>query len=184
MMLKKLMQALYYPAVLGTGLVLLLNKLAVQPTVSVVVADVTNHFALLLILFFSIAYLVNESVPVDSYGPLPFVLDLAEIGAVFVCFFLLGFMQPATPDAVHLSHFYFALALVPCLQQCWNVAVGLTDRRLVLLSGAVLVLLLCGGLWGWRFPAFNIGAVALLAVALVAYLLLLGRPRRSEVAPS
>lgn len=57
-MLKKLMQALYYPAVLGTGLVLLLNKLVIQPALSVAVADVTNYFAVLLILFFSIAYLV------------------------------------------------------------------------------------------------------------------------------
>jgi hypothetical protein len=53
------------------------------------------------------------------------------------------------------------------LQQSWNVAVGLTDRRLVLLSGAVVAFLLCGGLWGWRVPAFNIGAVTLLGVALV-----------------
>jgi len=179
-MLKKLIQALYYPAVLGTGFVLLLNKLVIQPAASVVVADVTNHFAVLLILFFSIAYLVNDSVPVDSYGVLPFVLDLAEIAMVFLCFFYLGFMQPDKPDAVNLSRFYFALAIVPCLQQCWNVAVGLTDRRRVLLSGAVLAFLLCGGLWGWRFQAFNVGAVPLLAAALFAYLRLLGRPGHSE----
>jgi len=78
------MHALYYP-VLGTGFVLILNKISVQRQLWVSLKDVTNYFGVLLIGFCSIAFLVNDSVTEDSYTSKLFVLDVAEVVLMFLC---------------------------------------------------------------------------------------------------
>jgi hypothetical protein len=161
-MLKKLMHALYYPAVLGTGFVLILNKISVQRQLWVSLKDVTNYFGMLLIGFFSIAYLVNDSITEDSYTSKLFFLDVAQVVLMFLGFLYLGFLQPDKPNQISLSGFYFTLSISPWLQQLWNIALGFLDRRILLLRAGASAMLVAGGLSAWKSDVFNIVAIIVL----------------------
>lgn len=105
---KKLMQALYYPAVLGTGLVLFLNKIATSGGLVDVLGDPTAYFGLQMLAYFRLSYIMAEGIPDRVYSGWPFAVDLIEIVLVFLCFSFLGLLEPTKPEMVRLRQFICA----------------------------------------------------------------------------
>jgi len=170
---KRLMQALYYPAVLGTGLVLFLNKLATVRSPLFGFSDASNYFGLIMLAYFSSTYIVNEDVPDKVYAGAPFVLDIVEIVLVFLCFSYLGFLEPTKPEAVRFKYFYVCLAAIPVVQQLWNLAVGVRGLAFWALSSSALAFLVFAAFIGWSWPWFNWLAAAVLASFLAVHTRLL-----------
>src|SRR5436305_988158 len=92
-----LMQGLYYPAVLGTGLVLLINKFTVYKLFSNAATDLSIYFGVLILIYFSVSFLVNQTISQSNYGSLAFLTDITEIILIFFMFYFLGFFDPSNP---------------------------------------------------------------------------------------
>lgn len=171
--LKTLMQALYYPAVLGTALVLFINKLAIQQDFFSALTDITNYYAFTLILFFSVSYLVNDSIPSGSYRPLTFTLDIIEIVIIFLGFSFLGFLDPQTPNKVNFQGFYLCGAFLLILQQIWNATIGYYNKTFWILSVVAAIIMIIGGFLAERWFFINIFIMVLLLGLLSTYLVVL-----------
>ena len=116
---KSLMQSLYYPAALGTGLVLLLYKAVGHQTILEALQDIRNGYAALLIVYFSFSWLSNEQA---SYSWYQFALDMIETVLLLICFSALGFFSTAPVESVPSWQQLFAtLAGVPLLHLAWNL---------------------------------------------------------------
>src|SRR5258708_5053297 len=87
---KSLMQGLYYPAILGTGIVLLLVRFTMHTSIGATLSDLAIYFGFLFTLFFSASFLINQDVPDNEYRATAFILDLGEIVLVFLGYYVLG----------------------------------------------------------------------------------------------
>lgn len=163
------MQGLYYPAVLGTGLWYLVQKVAVAPSLQEAVSDLSNYFGLLLIVYFSLSFAINQELPPNRYGAAAFALDVVEIVLVFVAFYHLGLFKPNGPQPADYSLFYLFLAPIPVLQQLWNRAVGRSDRVLWWLSAIGVGVLVFGGFVGYAHTWGNLALLGCVVGLLGAY---------------
>jgi hypothetical protein len=166
---KLLMQSLYYPAVLGTCFVLLINKLASHRSVAGAISDVTVYFGLFLTMYFTISYLLTNEVVSDAYSVFAFAVDLLEVVLIFLAFAALGYLEPERPEKVNFRRAYLYLFPVPILQQVWNHCVGYRDKRLWSLSGAASVLSIAGAALGGRWLPFNVCVLAVFCMLLAWY---------------
>lgn len=133
-----LMQGLYYPAALGTGLVLLVLRVAGVSTTEAL-GDVRNWYALLLLSYFSLSFISNQRWA-EHYGWALFGLDVAEVVVILAAFKALGFLDGPGPWQT-LRRFYLALMIVPILHGFWNLRIGARNRRLSILHLARLAVL-------------------------------------------
>jgi hypothetical protein len=79
--LKNLVLLLYYPAVLGAGVVFAFSKWTEAGSFwEVVTGGVQNYLAMWIILFFSVSYLMTDALSGEKYKWPAFLLDLVEIG--------------------------------------------------------------------------------------------------------
>src|SRR5262245_14221025 len=115
---RTLMQNLYYPAALGTGLVLLLYKILGHQYLQEATSDIRNWFAILLVGYFSLSYLANDQLQ-RAYGWDLFSLDVVEVILLLAAFYYLGFFTPAS-NALSLRGFYVSLGVIPVLHVIWN----------------------------------------------------------------
>jgi hypothetical protein len=164
-----LMQGLYYPAVLGTGLWYLIQKLLMHATMHEAITDMSNYFAVMLIVYFSISFAINQNISQKAYGIFAFGLDFVEIVLVFIAFYHIGLFKPNEPQPAKYSYFYLFLVPVPILQQIWNRAVGHTDRFLWYLSVIGVAILLFGGLYGYAYFWSNLLVVICILVLFFLY---------------
>lgn len=165
--LSTLMQGLYYPAVLGTALVLLIAKFTVYRSFTNAATDISLYFGFLILVYFSVSFLVNEALR-EKYGCLAFLSDIAEIILIFLMFYFLGFLDPSDPNKIHFRRFYFVLAVIPLLQQFWNYAAG-ASKYFPKLSIAAATILLFGGFCGFHYVGFNIAMIFVIAALIGAY---------------
>jgi hypothetical protein len=117
---KTLMEGLYYPAVLGAGFLVFVEKILTHHTQSF--HDVTFWFAAILIFYFSVSFLMTHEVPDAYYNLLVFFCDALEIIFVVAAFAALGFAdltEPAHPD---LATFYKYLASIAITELAWQIA--------------------------------------------------------------
>jgi hypothetical protein len=163
------MQGLYYPAVLGTGIWFLVQKIVIAPSGLDMVSDLSNYFALLLLVYFSLSYSIDQYINPDQYKATSFMLDLGIIIILFIAFYHLGLFKPDGPQPPDYRRFYLTLIAIPVLQQLWNHSVGHRDKRLWLLTGIGVGVLLFGGLVGYPCVWANIAVLICAAGLLVAY---------------
>ena len=162
------MQGLYYPAVLGTGLVLLISRITTRPSLSNIAGDISIYFGILILIYFSASFLVNDSTLVLLYGPAAFLLDVIEIVLIFLMFYFLGF-DPSNPGKPDLRNFYLSLAFIPALQELWNWATE--HNHFYGLSVPATVILLVGVFWGFHYQYFNVLMVGFVTVLIGVYFL-------------
>jgi hypothetical protein len=167
---KLLMQSLYYPAVLGTCFVLVLNKLMTHRSITAALLDVTVYAGLLFTFYFTISYLVNNEVESGAYGVGAFTIDLVEIVLIFLAFAALGYLEPQRPEIVDLRRCYAYIAAIPILEQLWNRLVGTSDIRLWWISGCASGLSIFGAVAAFRWPIFNAVALMVFFILMVVYL--------------
>jgi hypothetical protein len=164
-----LMQGLYYPAVLGTGIWFLVQKVVIAPSGVDMISDLSNYFGLLLLVYFSLSFSINQHIRPDHYKVTSFMLDLVIIVVLFIAFYHLGLFKPNGPQPADYRWFYLTLIPIPVLQQLWNHSVGHKDKRLWLLTGTGVGVLLLGGLAGYSYVWANIAILVCVAGLLVAY---------------
>ncbi len=167
------MHSLYYPAVLGTGLVLWIHKAANHPDLASAAADTSLYFGLVLVAFFSASYLRTEARPPGSYGAVPFLLDLGEIVLLFLAFFFLGYLDIGRAGTEQWQRFYLTVAAIPVLQQLWNLT--LKNRVFLPLAAIAVAVLLAAAAAIDRFPWVNFAMLPVLALLLARYFYVLRR---------
>ncbi len=150
-----LMNGLYSPAVLGTGLVLFLLKIVSADRISSLALDLSNYIAIILLLYFSVSFLMNQSVAPSNYRVGAFCCDFCEILLVFLAFFFLKFTKPAIPETNDYQWFYLAMLPIPLLQQIWNRCVGIRSVSMLYVALVGTVPLLVGFVVGYRWMWFN-----------------------------
>jgi len=165
--LSTLMQGLYYPAVLGTGLVLLISRFTIYKSFRDAATDVSLYFGILILIYFSVSFLLNEKFR-GTYGSAAFISDFIEIILIFFIFYFLGFFELSYPVKPGFRWFYFLLATIPALEQLWNWAV--TAKHFYALSGIAILILFIGGLWGFHYLWFNISMIVVVAGLIGAYI--------------
>jgi hypothetical protein len=83
------MQGLYYPAILGSGIVLIMIRISRGHGWT---TDISVYFAVIFSLFFSLSFLINEHTSDKDYGIAAFIIDIVETILVFLAFYFLGFL--------------------------------------------------------------------------------------------
>ena len=159
-MLHKLMQGLYYPAALGTGLVLLVYHLAGPASLAAKVADVRTWFAMLLLVYFSLSYVANERWAA-SYSGRMFGADIVEVVLILLAFYFLGFTGAEV--CTGLRPFYLCLICVPLLHIAWSLQVRIVDWRLLAIP--LLRVFTLGVGWYWDGRSAVVPWLVLLALA-------------------
>lgn len=167
-----LMQGLYYPAALGTGLVLFLLRFSSTDLESAV-TDVRNWFALLLLFYFSLSYVSIQRWS-EAYDWRLFLLDLMEMGAALFAFKYLGFVDSSVPWH-GFRGFYVCAAIVPALHFLWNLHIGVRrfKWRLRALNLSRFLILAVGALFlarSLRYAWFALGTLASLTVWYVFFM--------------
>lgn len=167
--LKSLMYNVYYPAVLGTVLVMLLS----YPFEVTGAVHRTEPFLLLaLFVYMSAAFIVAQST--SQYGWDLFMIDLAELVVVVTAVFFLGFLgRSASSDGLRSA--YLTCSALPLLAAIWNWRCGYLDWKYLLLSTVGCAVLVVGYFLGFRSINFNWTMVAAVFLALGTYLIVLSR---------
>ncbi|HUN09674.1 MAG TPA: hypothetical protein PLQ56_23920 [Aggregatilineales bacterium] len=159
--LHKLMQGLYYPAGIGTALVLLILRVFGQQPIDQAISDISNWFGLFLILYSSLSYLANERWD-KLYTWWMFLLDVVELMVVIFAFKFLGLMDVTNSpmQRAELQYFYLWLMIIPVLHFAWSIRIRFISWRLPTIYTLRLVILGLGALGGYATDAFNWLALA------------------------
>ena len=125
--LKDIMYGLIYPAVLGTGLVFFVLRVAKEQASWL--TDPVPYLALATGLFYILSFTALSEKSEDSaqlsYDLLPFFLDLIEVGLMFGCFKFLGLLEDHPAPLPNLLPAYACLlADVIVLQILWRLSAG------------------------------------------------------------
>lgn len=137
---KAMMQGLYYPAVLGTALVLLLQRVAMDDSLDNVISDLAFLFGLYFALYFSLSFLITHELPDDQYIAEAFFADLIEVVLVFVVYRNLGLLTTDSNETANYSVAFLAFAGVLIVQGIWSLITKTSDPRLLVATGAIFLL--------------------------------------------
>ena len=142
------MYGLYYPAVLGTGVVETLRHATVLTGAEIAIALTAGAF-------FSLSFASAMGLE-DSYDFLAFVSDVVEVFAMLVCFAFLSIVE--RPEAVSASMWpsrsatgaYGMLIFVVALQLVWRARMKLQWDAYLGLKVILIGLLIFGSILGNR----------------------------------
>ena len=167
------MQALLYPAMLGSYFVLFISKYFTLEYGIRVFIEPKFLFSLLLLLYFCVSYLINQSLSNHKiYNLLSFIFDFIELVIMFLCFTSLriSYDLEYLPD---LKGFYFFASLIPINQVFWNISLRERERIYYLLDLVLFLILLLSFFWGYKYLIFNYLIIAMLSIMLVTYIIFL-----------
>ncbi len=111
-----LMTGLYYPAVLGTGLVLVLFRCANHSGPEYIITDFALGFGALFIVFFSLSFLAITRIDSAEYTPNLFCLDLIEVTCIFFSFYFLGLLDSSVIQPPRLAAVYWLIVFLGVVQ--------------------------------------------------------------------
>ena len=148
---RSLMVGLYYPAVLGAGLVFILTRLALlfperrsEDVFWVSHArQVMNEFfdtfwndygvwwGILFLVLFSASFVVTDELPEDRYSHRFFVLDICEVVLIFFVYWMLGLADTTKMAPPFFPGVYVAMALILFIDELWSrsIPVEVVDSR-------------------------------------------------------
>jgi len=130
------MQSLFYPAVVGTAFVLILFKIASMDSASQVLLDTGMYYALALIAFFSLSFLLNEGTEI-VYNWKTFFCDFIEVVLIFFAFYYLGFFDGKS--TAQWNSFYGCMACIIINEIIWNIFAKTSDKVLTVLGIIVFI---------------------------------------------
>jgi hypothetical protein len=170
----QLMYGLYYPGVLGTGVVLTALRASPQASFHDVLWDPSIELATVAGLFYSASFVSGFHWPAGvkaRYSILAFFLDCVEVVLMFLCFYYLRLFDPPTlplPEP-RLRAAYIVLALDVLLQFAWRCAAGLepwVKWWLRLIVAAILVV----GAFVWKYsPWVSMSIAVIVAIFVIVY---------------
>lgn len=165
-----LMQALLYPAMLGTFFVLFISKYLDSAEGLASLYKIDFLYCIFLIFYFCISFLVNESIKkFKIYNPITFTCDVAELFLMFFCFSALKVDQ-ALNLAPNLKQFFFSAMLIPVEQLLWNLSLGEARVSYYLLDFLGFIVLLVGFLYGYQYNVFNYTMFLVIGIVIIYYL--------------
>jgi len=169
--LYKLMQNLIYPSMFGAFFVLFFQHYFRELQGTQKYSNPDFYLYILLLLYFLISYLVNESIsPLKTYNILTFTADIME---VIVMFFLFTELIDIGNKNFILKDFYIIALWVPFIAIIWNVSLGTSDKTYYILSGITFILLLFMGIWFYKISWMNYAFIILAFVIFFYYLYIL-----------
>lgn len=115
----QLMHGLLYPAVLGTLIICLMQKIASEPAVRWY-ENREDLFAIVGVLFFCISYCNFFTISGKDYSVLLFLFDIGEIVLMFVMFFALRLFALDHSVPSNMRSFYTSVAVVPLIELMWR----------------------------------------------------------------
>ncbi len=126
----------------------------------------------LMIFYFCISYLVNESLEnARIYNEVTFLCDCIEIILMHKCLSALSAGEPnSLPD---LKGFFFFAMFIPVAQTIWNISLREVCIKYYMLNAIAFLLLFIAFSWGSEYPLFNYIFVILVSIILAYYLLAL-----------
>lgn len=164
--LRELMTGLYYPAVLGAGIVFLLLLFSHTHPLSDTLWDFRFWFGFLFSLFFSFSYFTILQAPGANYNFGTFALDLVESILIFCAFGSLGLYE-TPPEEPHRATAYGLFIAVIVIENIWSWVLGRASLFKIGLSVfAVIVLTLAAK--SWHHSAWGNGLTLLILYILFA----------------
>ncbi len=167
---KNLMQGLYYPAVLGTGMVIVLFRMTLHPSIGSALTDFGLYFGVFFLGLFSGCFLAISDVPAEEYGLGKFVIDLLEVGLMFLAYYWAGLFDTNKIQILNLPAIYLVLASAVILQQIWSaLTTALRSRQLWKVRIVTLAVLFLGAIFGRNSFWVNVIVLLLLYSLLIKY---------------
>lgn len=157
--LHRLMQGLYYPAVTGSGIVLVLYRATMHSSFWDLIRDFSIGYGFLALLLFSANFLAICRISPLQYTSRRFVIDALEICAAFAAFYFLGLFDTMKIAAPDLRLVYLCMTVLALLSIGWTA--GFTRGSDYLLWAVRIGLLALGGagfLWLYSHLWFNVVA--------------------------
>ena len=167
-----LMYGLFYPAVLGTAIVVTLQHVSAQLKL-----DSVTWVAITAGTFFSLSFASAQGLE-KRYGLPAFVLDVAEVLGMSAIFVLLKLIEPPSVAAPALDAAYGVLIMIVLMQLLWRTAMGMKWNTFADLKVALLSLLIAGVFLGPRYDWINGRITA--AFAFIAVLYVAGNPYKQD----
>lgn len=166
------MYGLFYPAILGTAIVLTLQHL-VKPQITPPELSV----AITAWVFFGVSF-TSAFKKEDEYHIVPFFFDTWELFEMLVCFLFLGIAEPIPkwfePYVGSLPGAYITLCVAVVMQLRWRKIMGLKWYAFIDLKLILLGLLVLGALLGKSVSWLN--WVITLAFTVSAFLYIAAHP--------
>lgn len=172
--LKNLMQGLYYPAVTGTGLVLVLYRGTRHETLLSALSDFALIYGTLFVAWFSLSFTKISLVPDRNYTLFEFSLDLVEVALTFGMFYAIGLFSMDQIIVPRLDRMYGLLVILTIAQALWRLfQFDQYSRDMWMLRLTLFSTSLAGYLWLHKYLAFNIVAALLNALIAILYLFII-----------
>jgi hypothetical protein len=162
-----LVYGLYYPAVLGTGIVVALLR-AAKNTIQDPAISVSVAVAVTAGVFFSLSFAAAEGFE-DKYGPFPFFLDVVEVIAMFACLYSLGFIDISSPVQRPATVAYAILLALVVLQLFRRNAVNLNWDACLDLKIMVVLSLSIGAIAGNKYPCLHWAITFIISLLALLY---------------
>ena len=141
--LKCLMSSLYYPAVLGTGLVILIYRIVKHENLICAISDIALYYSALALIFFSVCFLAVSETKVNEYRPLLFLFDVIEVVSIFLIYYFLGLFASDMPTP-NLRAVYIVLAVLLPIQWIWVLFTSWDVKSLEIIRIAFILVLIIG----------------------------------------
>jgi hypothetical protein len=173
--LRDIMYGLIYPAVLGTGLVLLVLHLTRGSSPASWLQDPAVYPAIAAGFFYTFSFTALSETEEDKtrlcYQWFAFFVDWAEVALMFGCFYFLGLMDEKMPGPRLVPVYILLFADVLLVQPVWRLVAGVnvyTFFKARLIVGALLIV----GILSGAHPQFHPCLDILIASAVVIFVVL------------
>ncbi len=171
----KLIQGLIYPAMLGTFFVLLFQNYFLNNFELSIILRLDFLYYLLLLLYFMISFLVNESIEKkEIYNLGTFIADIFEVIIMFFAFSKLIEIHNLNNHYL-IKDFYLICLFIPVAQTLWNLTLGEWNKHFYILNLITFTLLLSFRLWGYEILILNYLLLITLFIVFIYYLIYLIR---------
>ena len=171
--LQNLMQGLLYPAMLGTFIVLYISNYFFTESNVELLIRLDFLYSILLIFYFCLSYLVNESIKkYNIYNAITFLADLLEIFLMYKLFSIIDIENSST-FASNIRNFYWFALFVPAIQIIWNISLGEKTLIYYMLNGISIFLFLVSYQWGFKYEIYNYMLCLFIFSIILFYMLIL-----------
>lgn len=158
-----LMYGLYYPAVLGAGVVAALLRASRHSMQSPQISVAITAGA-----FFSLSFASGVGSE-DRYGIAPFLLDMAEVVGMFYCLNCLGLIDFSSPVPRTVTAAYLILLGLVGFQLLWRRAVKLKTGAYLDLKLMFVLIPAMGAFAGSNYPCLHWGITVTFTLLAVLY---------------
>ncbi len=167
-----LMLELYFPAILGSFLFMILVKFLIFDNFLSFFKEEANYFALILVCYYSMSFILIASKKTsNNYSKTTFCLDIISISILCLCFHYLGFLTLNKSVSINYAGFYFCAALVLVSDRFWGIFIQ--GQGNIYMNGIVIIstlILLISAMLSYLFKNFSWIHTIILGYCVVAFI--------------